>query len=60
LSQLETKYDGDSNVIMTIDRERFDNETATGPLGNAPVASPRAPPYPAAWERLQGHPTLRQ
>jgi RHS repeat-associated protein len=34
LEQVETVYDGDSNVIETIDRQRFDNATGTGPLGN--------------------------
>ncbi len=35
LSQTETQYDADGNAILSIDRERFDNETATGALGNA-------------------------
>src|SRR5207302_5987234 len=38
LSQIESQYDGDGNAILTIDRERFHNETATGALGNATTA----------------------
>ncbi len=48
LSQTETQYDADGNAILSIDRERFDNETATGALGNANTtpkgASPTSPP----------------
>ncbi len=33
LEQVETTYDADSNVIETIDRQRFHNATGTGPLG---------------------------
>ena len=41
LSQIETQYDADGNAILSIDRERFDNETATGALGNA-TTTPKA------------------
>jgi YD repeat-containing protein len=34
LEQLQTIYDTDSNAIETIDRQRFDNATGTGPLGS--------------------------
>jgi RHS repeat-associated protein len=34
LEQLETTYDADSNVIETIDRQRFHNATGTGALGS--------------------------
>lgn len=33
LEQTETIYDGDSNAIETIDRQRFNTATGTGPLG---------------------------
>ncbi len=33
LEQEQTVYDGDSNVIETIDSQRFDNATGTGALG---------------------------
>ena len=41
LEQTETTYDADGNVILTTTRERFHNETATGPLANA-TTSPHA------------------
>jgi RHS repeat-associated protein len=34
LEQVQTIYDGDSNVIETMDSQRFHNATGTGPLGN--------------------------
>lgn len=34
LEQEQTVYDGDSNPIETIDGQRFDNATGTGPLGD--------------------------
>ncbi|MGH7222008.1 MAG: hypothetical protein ACRELF_02140, partial [Gemmataceae bacterium] len=34
LEQDQTVYDGDGNEIETIDSQRFDNSTGTGPLGN--------------------------
>lgn len=34
LSQFEYTYDGDGNVILTADRERFSGAAATGPLGD--------------------------
>jgi RHS repeat-associated protein len=33
LEQVQTVYDADSNVIETIDSQRFHNATGTGPLG---------------------------
>ena len=33
LEQVETAYDKDSNVIETTDRQRFHDDTGTGPLG---------------------------
>jgi hypothetical protein len=33
LEQEQTIYDGDGNTIETIDSQRFDNATGTGPLG---------------------------
>jgi RHS repeat-associated protein len=41
LSQVEQTYDADGNVLLTTDRERFHNETATGALGN-PTMAPKA------------------
>jgi YD repeat-containing protein len=41
LSQVETTYDADGNAILTTDRERFHDETATGALGN-PTTTPKA------------------
>jgi YD repeat-containing protein len=38
LSQTENQYDAAGRVTMTIDRERFHNETATGALGNSTTA----------------------
>ncbi len=34
LEQQQTVYDADGNAIETIDSQRFDNATGTGPLGN--------------------------
>src|SRR5262249_24847458 len=42
LNQVEETYDGDGNTILTVTRERFLDETATGPLGNA-ATTPTAP-----------------
>jgi hypothetical protein len=44
LEQREYVYDADSNVVETIGRQRFDNETATGALGN-PSTTPKARVY---------------
>jgi RHS repeat-associated protein len=41
LRQVETAYDLDGNSIFLTDRERFDNETATGALGD-PNTTPKA------------------
>ena len=35
LEQTQTVYDGDGNVIETIDRQRFHNATGTGAVGHA-------------------------
>jgi RHS repeat-associated protein len=34
LEQIETTYDAESNIIETTDRQRFNNDTGTGALGN--------------------------
>src|SRR5262249_46706135 len=47
LSQIETTYDKNDNVIFTVDRERFHDETTTGALGN-PTTAPKARVYYAA------------
>jgi RHS repeat-associated protein len=41
LEQTQQVYDGAGNVIETVRRQRFDNATGTGPLGN-PTTSPTA------------------
>ena len=41
LSQVETTYDKDGNVILVTDRERNHDETTTGALGN-PTTAPKA------------------
>jgi RHS repeat-associated protein len=41
LSQTQTQYDANSNVILTIGKERFHDETATGELGD-PATAPHA------------------
>jgi RHS repeat-associated protein len=47
LSQVETTYDKNDNVIFTVERERFHDETTTGALGN-PTTAPKARVYYAA------------
>jgi YD repeat-containing protein len=47
LEQQHNIYDAASNVIETIDKQRFHNETATGPLGD-PNTGPKARVYYAA------------
>jgi RHS repeat-associated protein len=44
LNETDTQYDADGNPILVIDKQRFDNETATGALGN-PTTSPKARDY---------------
>jgi len=41
LNQVDTQYDADGNVILTINRDRFHNETTLGALGN-PTTAPLA------------------
>ncbi|MGH3577849.1 MAG: hypothetical protein ACRDU0_09850, partial [Mycobacterium sp.] len=41
LQQTQAIYDSDNNTIETITKQRFDNETTTGPLGDA-TTSPKA------------------
>lgn len=41
LSQVETQYDANGNVILAIDRERFHDETTLGALAN-PSTAPKA------------------
>jgi RHS repeat-associated protein len=38
LTQVEPGYDSDGNVIQVVTRQRFDDETTTGALGNATTA----------------------
>ena len=38
LNQVDTQYDANGNVILTINRDRFHNETTLGALGNATTA----------------------
>lgn len=46
LEQVQTIYDADSNVIETIDSQRFHNATGTGPLGNpTSTTQPQARDY---------------
>lgn len=48
LSQQEMQYDADGNTILTVDRERFHDETATGALGDV-TTGPLARVYYAAY-----------
>src|SRR5262249_41548788 len=41
LQETDTQYDADSNPILVITRQRFDDETATGALGD-PNTGPKA------------------
>jgi hypothetical protein len=57
LSQVETTYDADGNAILTTDRERFHDESATGALGN-PTTTPKARvSYAAAYFDAANRPT---
>ena len=47
LEQTQSVYDGDGNVIETIDSQRFDDATGTGPLGT-PTSGVEARVYYAA------------
>jgi RHS repeat-associated protein len=49
LEQREMVYDADRNVIESINRERFDSETATGPLGNASTTPKARVSYSASY-----------
>src|SRR5262249_45106093 len=44
LVQIENTYDNDGNAILVANRNRFDNETQGGPLGN-PTTHPYARVY---------------
>src|SRR5262249_30038415 len=44
LEQTELTYDANSNVILTVDRQRNHDETTGGPLGN-PTTAPKARVY---------------
>jgi RHS repeat-associated protein len=44
LEQMENQYDANGNTVLTADRQRFHDETATGALGN-PSAGPHARVY---------------
>ncbi len=57
LSQWEATYDANSNVILTTNRDRFHDETATGALGT-PSTSPKARvSYATAYYDLADRPT---
>jgi RHS repeat-associated protein len=46
LQQTQTAYDGDGNAIKTIDRQRFDDATGTGMLGDpSTTIAPKARVY---------------
>jgi RHS repeat-associated protein len=47
LEQTETAYDANGNAIQTTQRQRFDDETALGALGN-PTTAPKARVYYSA------------
>jgi len=49
LSQVESSYDKDGNVILTTDRERNHDETATGALGNSTTAPKARVSYAASY-----------
>jgi YD repeat-containing protein len=44
LQQTEYSYDNDGNILLQVTRDRFDNETQGGPLGN-PTTHPYARVY---------------
>ncbi len=52
LSQTETQYDANGNPILTITKERFHDETATGELGNATTAPKARVSYVAQYYDL--------
>src|SRR5262249_1761404 len=52
LSQTEYQYDANGNVILTIGKERFHDETATGELGDAATAPKARVSYAAAYYDL--------
>jgi hypothetical protein len=49
LSQAEAQYDRDGNTLVTIDRERFHNATATGSLGTPTSGVPARVSYAGAY-----------
>jgi RHS repeat-associated protein len=49
LSQTEVQYDGDGNVLLTITKDRFHDETSTGELGNATTTPKARVSYVAAY-----------
>jgi RHS repeat-associated protein len=57
LSQIESQYDADGNVILTADRERFHNETTTGALGNPTTAPLARVSYVASYYDAANRPT---
>jgi RHS repeat-associated protein len=57
LDQVENTYDAASNVILVTTRQRFDNETATGSLGNATNSPKARVSYIASWYDAGNRPT---
>jgi RHS repeat-associated protein len=49
LTQSESQYDADGNVLLTITKDRFHDETATGELGNATTAPKARVSYAALY-----------
>ena len=49
LSQIETTYDGNGNVLLTTSRERFHDETGTGALGTPSTGVKARVSYQAAY-----------
>ncbi len=57
LSQTESQYDANSNVIFVTTKERFHDETATGALNNASSAPKARVSYTAMYYDLADRPT---
>ena len=57
LNQVDTQYDANGNVILTINRDRFHNETTLGALGNATTAPLARVSYVAYYYDAADRPT---
>jgi RHS repeat-associated protein len=57
LGQMQTVYDGDGNAIETLDSQRFDNATGTGPLGTPTTGVAARVYYSAAYYDAADRPT---